>query len=80
MSVEFGISVDETLVEQIERPLEYSDSRSERIEELVRAGLVVEELIDDMGWAIDLGDERDLDATLRQAALDHERMVDEREG
>lgn len=39
----FGVVLDDSTKEQIERPLGYGDSRSERIRDLVKMGLAAEE-------------------------------------
>jgi metal-responsive CopG/Arc/MetJ family transcriptional regulator len=38
-----GIAIPDDLAEQIDEPLEYGDSRSERMRDLIRVGLAVEE-------------------------------------
>lgn len=43
MSRKFGVSITDELAEKVEKPLEYGDSRSERVRDLMRLGLAVEE-------------------------------------
>lgn len=49
----FGISIESSVKRRIEEPLGYRDDRSERVENLIRTGLWVEE---NMGedWIINL--------------------------
>lgn len=41
----YGVTVPPKLSEEIERPLQYGDSRSKRIRELVRLGLAAERIM-----------------------------------
>jgi metal-responsive CopG/Arc/MetJ family transcriptional regulator len=38
-----GIAIPDELAEQIDEPLEYGDSRSERMRDLIKVGLAVED-------------------------------------
>lgn len=73
MSKSFGVSLDEKIADGIERKLEYGDSRSQRIEELVAAGLKAEELCNDFG--IEYNDRHEFQSLITQAflALDEQR-------
>jgi len=53
MPKKFGVSLDDEVADGIERPLEYGDSRSERLEELVAGGLKAEELCDEFDLEYD---------------------------
>lgn len=46
----FGINIDEWLAEKVDRPLEYGDSRSDRIAGLLRVGIAAEETAKPIGW------------------------------
>lgn len=50
MTTKFGVSVSDDLAAEIEKPLEYGDSRSERVRELVQLGLEVEEVLIEEGY------------------------------
>lgn len=54
----FGISVDDDVARRVEAPLEYGDSRSERMTDLVAVGLEVEEELARHGWGVDSTQER----------------------
>jgi hypothetical protein len=57
MPKKFGVSLDDKIAEEVTRPLEYGDSRSERIEKLIAAGLQAEELCNEYGFGYDDRDE-----------------------
>jgi hypothetical protein len=73
MPKKFGVSLDDKVADGIERPLEYGDSRSERLEELVAGGLKAEELCDEFGLEYD--NRREFQSLITQAflALDKDR-------
>jgi hypothetical protein len=58
----FGVSLDEDVAAKVEEPLEYEDSRSERINDLVRIGLYVETLLAqyDLDWHDEPREARDI--------------------
>lgn len=45
----YGVNVSEDIAERIEEPLEYGDSRSERVRELLLVGLDVEDALEAEG-------------------------------
>lgn len=49
MTTTFGVSMDDTLAQRIQKPLEYGDSRSERCRELIELGLEAEQSMKDAG-------------------------------
>lgn len=55
----FGVVVPDWMEAQIEAPLEYGDSRSARIRELVSLALAVEDALADNGVATDGPEERE---------------------
>jgi hypothetical protein len=67
MPKKFGVSLDDKVADGIERPLEYGDSRSERLEELVAGGLKAEELCDEFGLEYD--NRREFQSLITQAFL-----------
>jgi hypothetical protein len=73
MPKKFGVSLDDKVADGIERPLEYGDSRSERLEELVAGGLKAEELCDEFG--LEYNNRREFQSLITQAflALDKDR-------
>jgi len=60
----FGVNVSDNIAEKIDEPLEYGDSRSERVRDLLEIGLEVEEIMDKDAGEIDR-------AAVRQAMLDY---------
>lgn len=48
-----GIALPGELVDRIDEPLEYGDSRSERMRNLIRVGLAVEEATREQGYRLD---------------------------
>lgn len=62
----FGVNVDEQVAEKIDQPLEYGDSRSERVRALLEIGLEVESVLETDASEIDR-------AAVRQAMLDWQR-------
>lgn len=62
----FGISLDESVAERVEEPLEYGDKRSERIEDLVIAGLAVEAALEREGYDLDISRSREVRSFVRQ--------------
>lgn len=73
MPKKFGVSLADKIAEDVERPLEYGDTRSERIEELVAAGLRAEELCLEYGFEYE--DRHEFQSVITQAfiALDREQ-------
>lgn len=49
MTTTFGVSMDDSLAQRIQKPLEYGDSRSERCRDLIELGLAVEDSMKDAG-------------------------------
>lgn len=49
MTVSFGVSMEYDLKDRIERTLDYGDKRSQRIVELIKLGLEVEEAMAETG-------------------------------
>ena len=76
MPKKFGVSLDDKVANGIERPLEYGDSRSERLEELVAGGLKAEELCDEFDLEYD--NRREFQNLITQAflALDQDQSQD----
>lgn len=68
MGKKFGVQMSDELAERVEAPLEYGDSRSERISELVEIGLTAEDAL--AGTELDLPDSRAKSAFVRQAIID----------
>jgi hypothetical protein len=67
----YGVSFQPDTAERIESPLEYGDSRSARVRQLVHLGLIVEEV-----FTGELGhkpQQDDLEGMVRQAMLDYIR-------
>jgi len=60
----YGINVSQSIAEKIDEPLEYGDSRSERVRDLLEIGLEVEEVMNQDAGEIDR-------AAVRQAMLDY---------
>lgn len=60
----FGVNVSDEIAEKIDEPLEYGDSRSERVRDLLEIGLEVEETMSKDAGEIDR-------AAVRQAMLDY---------
>lgn len=77
MPKKFGVSLADKIAEDVERPLEYGDTRSERIEELVAAGLRAEELCSEYGFEYE--DRHEFQSVITQAfiALDREQSESE---
>jgi hypothetical protein len=72
MSKKFGVSLADKIAEDVERPLEYGDTRSERIEELVAAGLRAEELCLEYGFEYE--DRHEFQSLITQAFLALDRQ------
>lgn len=62
----FGVNVTDDIANKIDEPLEYGDSRSERVRTLLQLGLEIESIMDKNASDIDRG-------ALRQAMLDYKR-------
>jgi len=62
----FGVNVSDDIAEQIDQPLEYGDSRSERVRTLLQLGLEIESVMNKDASDIDRG-------AVRQAMLDYKR-------
>jgi hypothetical protein len=77
MSKKFGVSLADKIAEDVERPLEYGDTRSERVEELVAAGLRAEELCTEYGFEYE--DRHEFQSLITQAFLALDRQ-DRQEG
>lgn len=60
----YGINVSQSIATKIDEPLEYGDSRSERVRDLLEIGLEVEEVMNQDAGEIDR-------AAVRQAMLDY---------
>jgi len=60
----FGVNVSDEIAEKIDEPLEYGDSRSERVRHLLEIGLEVEQTMNRDAGEIDR-------AAVRQAMLDY---------
>lgn len=60
----YGINVSQSIADKIDEPLEYGDSRSERVRDLLEIGLEVEETMSKDAGEIDR-------AAVRQAMLDY---------
>lgn len=57
----FGISVEDWVKEEIEKPLAYGDDRSARVNRLIRVGLAAENAAKQYGsWPDDIEDQEDL--------------------
>lgn len=71
----YGVTVPPELSEEIERPLQYGDSRSKRIRELIRLGLAAEEVMIEKEYYHPLIEEREerLKAALREHIRDINR-------
>jgi metal-responsive CopG/Arc/MetJ family transcriptional regulator len=48
-----GIALPEKLVRKIDEPLEYGDSRSERMRRLIKVGLATESALREHGYRLD---------------------------
>ena len=69
MVKKFGVSMDDDLADRASEDLEYGDSRSDRIAELVALGLAVEDAADSL--SVELPDnQREREAFLRQVFID----------
>ena len=62
----FGVNVSDDIANRIDDPLEYGDSRSERVRDLLQLGLEVESVLETEASDIDR-------AAVRQAMLDYKR-------
>ena len=60
----YGINVSQSIADKIDEPLEYGDSRSERVRDLLEIGLEVEQTMNRDAGEIDR-------AAVRQAMLDY---------
>jgi len=49
-TVKYGVALPESLADEIEAPLEYGDSRSRRIRNLIRLGLAAEKSMGRVGY------------------------------
>jgi len=68
----FGISLDESVADAIEERLEYGDKRSERIEDLIIAGLAVEQAIERENVKLDISRTREVRSYVRQVFAQYE--------
>ena len=69
MTKKFGVSLPDDLAERVEEDLEYGDTRSDRIQNLIQLGLAVEDAADAVH--VDLPDsQREREAFLRQVFID----------
>lgn len=66
MVEKFGISLEEDVVSQVEEPLEYGDKRSQRIQNLIIAGLAIENALEREGYDLDVSRTHELRAVVRQ--------------
>jgi metal-responsive CopG/Arc/MetJ family transcriptional regulator len=62
----YGINVSQSIANKIDEPLEYGDSRSERVRDLLEIGLEVEQTMNKDAAEIDR-------AAVRQAMIDYKQ-------
>jgi len=62
----FGVNVSDEIANSIDEPLEYGDSRSERVRTLLQLGLEIESVMEKNASDIE-------PAAVRQAMLDYKR-------
>ena len=62
----YGINVSQSIADKIDEPLEYGDSRSERVRDLLEIGLEVEQTMNRDAGEIDR-------AAVRQAMIDYKQ-------
>lgn len=65
----FGVNVPGNMADEIEAPLQYGDSRSERIRELIRMGLAAEKALE-RRHMVDNMDSREKADLIEQAVYD----------
>lgn len=72
MVEKFGISLDDDVAEAVEKPLEYGDKRSNRIQHLIQAGLAVEAAFESEGYDLDISRVRETRSFVRQVFREYE--------